>query len=92
MAQPAESTKRTAQPLTAEDLDCNAGTFQNGAERIEITARENKLYMKQGAAAEVAMVKYGDAEYGPGTFIMVRGADGKTEYVHTGLRSFARVR
>jgi len=89
---PAESTKRTAQPLTSDDLTRNAGTFRNGDERIEIVARENKLYMKQGAAAEVAMVKYGDAEFGPGTFIMVRGADGKTEYVQTGLRSFARVR
>jgi hypothetical protein len=48
--------------------------------------------MKRGAGAEVAMVKYGDTEFGPGTLIMVRGADGKTEYVHTGLRSFARVR
>jgi hypothetical protein len=89
---PAESTKRTAQPVTSEDLTRHAGMFRNGAETIEIVAREDKLFMKRGAAAEVAMVKYGDAEFGPGTFIMVRGADGKTEYVHSGLRSFARVR
>jgi CubicO group peptidase (beta-lactamase class C family) len=89
---PKESSKRTAQPLTGEDLSCNAGTFQNGAERIEIVARENKLYMKRGAAPETAMIKYGDTEYGPGSFLMVRGADGKTEYLHSGLRSFARVR
>ena len=68
------------------------GQYQNGAETIEIVARENQLYMKRGAGAEVVMVKYGDTEFGPGTLIMVRGADGKTEYVHTGLRSFARVR
>jgi CubicO group peptidase (beta-lactamase class C family) len=89
---PAESTERSAHALTAEDLTRNAGTFRNGAETIEIVARENQLYMKRGATAEVAMIKYGDAEFGPGTFIMVLGADGKTEYVHSGLRSFARVR
>ena len=41
------------------------------------------------------MIKYGEADYGAergaASFTMVRGADGKTEYVHSGLRSFARV-
>jgi len=89
---PRESTARVAQPIAAEDLTRNAGVYQNGEERIEIVAREGKLYMKRGTEREMAMVKYGDAEYGPGNLVMVRGTDGTTEYVHTGLRSFARVR
>ena len=43
---PAESTKRAAQPIMAEDLTRSAGTFQNGAETIEIVARGNQLYMR----------------------------------------------
>ncbi|MDR3702143.1 MAG: serine hydrolase [Candidatus Sulfopaludibacter sp.] len=93
---PTESTKKSALPLTGEDLRRNAGTFRNGDERIEIVARQNRLYLKRGAAAEAPMIKYGESDYGlekgATSFIMVRGADGKTEYLHSGLRSFARER
>jgi CubicO group peptidase (beta-lactamase class C family) len=93
---PAESTKKAALPLTGEDLQRNAGRFRNGDERIEILAREQRLYLKRGAAAAAAMIKFGDTEYGlekgAASFTMVRGDDGKTEYVHSGLRSFARER
>jgi CubicO group peptidase (beta-lactamase class C family) len=93
---PAESTKKSAVPLTGEDLRRNAGTFRNGDERIAIIARENRLYLKRGVAAEALMIKYGESDYGlekgAASFTMVRGGDGKTEYVHSGLRSFARER
>jgi CubicO group peptidase (beta-lactamase class C family) len=89
---PPEAVKRVAQAIAPENLSHDTGTFQNGADRIEITARDGGLYLKHGDASEIELVKYGDAEYGPGTYIMVRDAGGKTEYVHTGLRSFARVR
>ncbi len=93
---PAESAKKSAVPLTGEDLQRNAGTFRNGDERIAIIAREQRLYLKRGAAAETPMIKYGDADYGlekgAASFTMVRGDDGKTEYVHSGLRSYARER
>jgi CubicO group peptidase (beta-lactamase class C family) len=87
---------KSAVPATGEDLARNAGIFRNGDQRIEIVARENRLYLKRGATPEVAMIKFGDTDYGlekaAGLFTMVRGADGKTEYVHSALRSFARVR
>jgi CubicO group peptidase (beta-lactamase class C family) len=89
---PPEVAKRVVQSITAEDLRRDAGVFQNGAERIEIVAHDGKLYLKRGVAAEIELVKYGDSEYGPGTYIMIRDASGQTEYVHTGLRSFARSR
>ena len=57
---PAESAKKSAVPLTGEDLKRNAGTFRNGDERIEIIAREQRLYLKRGAAAETPMIKYGE--------------------------------
>lgn len=83
-------------PVTGQDLERNAGMFRNGDQRVEIVARENRLFLKRGAAPEVAMIKYGDTDFGleraAGSFTMIRGADGKTEYVHSGLRSFARVR
>lgn len=92
---PRESTKKATLPLTDDDLKRNAGTFRNGEERIEVVARDNRLYLKLSAAPEMPMIKYGDADYGTeraaDSFTMVPGADGKTEYVHTGLRSFARV-
>jgi CubicO group peptidase (beta-lactamase class C family) len=92
---PSETAKKSALPVTDEDLKRNAGTFRNGDERIEIIARENRLYLKRGAAPETPMIKYSDADYGAeratASFTMVRGTDGKTEYVHSGLRSFARV-
>jgi CubicO group peptidase (beta-lactamase class C family) len=93
---PKENPKKSAQPLTAEDLQRNSGVFRNGAERIEIVARENQLFLKRGPAPEARLIKYGDTDYGieqsATSFTMVRGADGKTEYVHSGLRSFARER
>jgi CubicO group peptidase (beta-lactamase class C family) len=91
---PRESPKKSAQPLTAEDLQRNAGAFRNGAQLIEIVARENQLFLKRGQAPESVLIKYGDADYGverpTASFTMVRGPDGMTEYVHSGLRSFAR--
>jgi CubicO group peptidase (beta-lactamase class C family) len=89
---PQENVRRVRRDITALDLQRDPGTYRNGNERIEITAREGNLYIKRGNAPEEAMVKYGDSEYGPTIVMMVRGADGKTEYVHSGLRSFARVR
>jgi hypothetical protein len=56
-------------------------------------ARENVLNFNRGAGPETAMIRHGDTEYGGGrgaaAFVMVRGADGKTEYLHSGLRSYA---
>ena len=92
---PRERAGKSALPLNGDDLERNAGTYRNGDQRIEIVARENRLYLKRGGAPEAAMIKYGDTEYGlergAASYTTVRGAGGKTEYVHSGLRSFARV-
>ena len=93
---PKETPAKTVAPVTSEDLARNAGAYRNGDQRIEIAARNNRLFLKRGSAPEVALVKHSETDYGlergNGSFIMVRGADGKTEYVHSGLRSYARER
>jgi CubicO group peptidase (beta-lactamase class C family) len=92
---PQEASQRTAEAVGDEDLKRNAGVFRNGDQRIEIVARENRLYLNRGAGAETAMIKYSATEYGleqdTTVYVMVAGEDGKTEYVNSGLRSYARV-
>jgi CubicO group peptidase (beta-lactamase class C family) len=87
--------KKSVVPLSSEDLEQNAGNFQNGDERIEIVARDRQLYLKRPGASEVQMLKYSDTEYGlergGGSFIMLRGGNARTEFVQTGLRAYARV-
>jgi CubicO group peptidase (beta-lactamase class C family) len=93
---PEGGATKSPMPVTGQDLERNVAVFRNGDQQIEIFARENRLYLRRGTAREAAMIKYSDTDYGlekaPGSFTMVRGADGKTEYLHSGLRSFARVR
>jgi CubicO group peptidase (beta-lactamase class C family) len=49
--------KKSVVPLSSEDLEQNAGNFQNGDERIEIVARDRQLYLKRPGASEVQMLK-----------------------------------
>jgi CubicO group peptidase (beta-lactamase class C family) len=90
---PAE-TKPAAVPVTADDIKRLAGVYQNGEQRIEIVACDGKLYVKRGGrGAETELLAHGDNTYsGGGEFTMIPGADGSAEYLHAGLRSFARVR
>jgi len=82
-------------PVTAQDLSRHTGVYQNGGQRMEILARENRLYLKRGGMVEVPLVKHSATRYavesGGGELIVVAGADGKTQYLHSGSRSFARV-
>jgi len=81
--------------VTAEDLSRHTGVYRNGGERLEILARENRLYLKRGGMVEVPLVKHSATRYalesGGPEYVVVAGADGKTQYLHSGSRSFARV-
>jgi hypothetical protein len=81
-------------PVTAKDIHEIAGVYQNGGQRIETSAKDGRLFVKRGLGPEVELVKRGDHSFDAGgaEFTMVSGADGLIEYVHSGLRSFARVR
>ena len=89
-----EHKPKPALAVTAADMARNAGLYQNGEQRIEIVARDGRLFMKQ-RERETPLLKHSDTRYAAegragGEFILIAGADGKTEYVCSGSRSFAR--
>jgi len=72
----------------------HVGAYRNGDQRLEIVAEGDHLSLKRGNAPTVPLVILNGSyvEIGRGTeFIMVPGADGKTEYVYSGSRAYARV-
>jgi len=91
-----EDQPKAALPISAQDAARVSGVYQNGDQRIEIVARDNRLFLKPGRSAERPLVKHSDARYalegGAAEYVVVAGTDGKAEYVSNGSRSFARVR
>lgn len=81
--------------LSAQDGDRIAGVYQNGDQRLEILARDNRLFLKRARGGDSPLVKHSDARYAVegagGEYVIVYGSGGKAEYVHSGSRSFARV-
>ncbi len=91
-----DTTPTAALPVTAADIHRHVGIYQNGEQHIEIVARENRLYVKR-QGREIALVKHTEARYGvegggAAEYVLVAATDGQTEYVHSGSRSFARIR
>lgn len=87
------STETAKKPLalTAEDLSGFVGKYVNGPQTWEITAKDGRLYLKS-EESEIALTKTGDTRLSFGDalendLILVRGPDGKAEYVFTGLYS-----
>jgi CubicO group peptidase (beta-lactamase class C family) len=85
-----------AMPVTAEDLNRHAGVYQNGQQRVEIVAKDSRLFLKRGPTVEALLVKRSGARYslesgGGPEYVMVAGPGGRTEYLNAGSRSFARV-
>ncbi len=86
--------RRDPLPVTANDLREASGVYENGDQRIEIAAKDGRLFVKRGRGGESELVKHGEGSFSTGNggeFTIVAGADGQIEYVHSGLRSFARV-
>jgi CubicO group peptidase (beta-lactamase class C family) len=91
-----EAKPKPALAVTAADLARNAGVYRNGDQRIEVVARDGRLFVKQ-RERETPLVKHSEMRYAAegragGEFILVAGADGKTEYVCSGTRSYARAK
>jgi CubicO group peptidase (beta-lactamase class C family) len=81
-------------PLTASDLTNFAGKYVNGPQTWEIYQKEGKLYLKD-SDAEYALTKTGAARLSFGDSLendvaLVPGADGRIEYIFTGLYSARR--
>lgn len=90
------STEGAKKPLalTAEDLSGFAGVYANGPQTWEILSKDGRLYLKS-EGSEIALTKTGDARLSFGEalendLILVRGPDGRAEYVFTGLYSGRR--
>jgi CubicO group peptidase (beta-lactamase class C family) len=86
-------TPKAALPVTPADLSRLPGTYRNGEERIQITAREGKLYLRRGDGVEAVLSRRSDsrvaAENGPEYFFMP-AADGNPAFLYAGSRSFAK--
>jgi CubicO group peptidase (beta-lactamase class C family) len=87
--EPREQAKLATLPVSAEDIRRVTGVYQNGNQRLEIVAKGKELFWKRGRGPETPLVKHSDGRYG--TLVIVPGADGLTEYVNTGSRTYARV-
>ncbi|HYG80803.1 MAG TPA: serine hydrolase domain-containing protein [Pyrinomonadaceae bacterium] len=92
---PAEAEKAKERlPLAAADLANFTGKYVNGPQTWEIVAKEGKLFLKD-AQAEYELTKtsaqvlsFGDKL--ESDVALVPGADGRTEYIFTGLYSARR--
>lgn len=89
----AEKTKEKL-PLAAADLANFAGKYLNGPQTWEIIAKEGKLFFKD-AEGEYELTRTGAQVLSFGDKLesdvaLVPGADGKTEYIFTGLYSARR--
>jgi CubicO group peptidase (beta-lactamase class C family) len=89
---PREQSEKKPVAITAADLARVAGRYQNGSTRLEIIARDGKLYLKE-AGGEVELKKYGESTFQAGSraFMTIGGKDGVVAYIHAGSRSYARV-
>ncbi len=92
---PAEPEKvKEKLPLAAADLANFTGKYVNGPQTWEIVAKDGKLFFKD-AEGEYELTKTGAQMLSFGDKLesdvaLVSGADGKTEYIFTGLYSARR--
>ena len=71
------------------------GAYVMGTTRVELLEQEGALVLKQGMTAPVRLVGEDRLVVSPPgaaklTLLLVRGADGRVEYLHQGLRAIAR--
>jgi len=100
---------KRAMPITAAEMKSVAGTYVNGALRIELIVRDGKLFRKEfypttleegpGRDFEAAVTKVGTNRFAftpPGEtasaeFVLIPGASGRPEYLHTFLVAARRI-
>jgi CubicO group peptidase (beta-lactamase class C family) len=91
---PEKELDATSVKLSAEDLAQYAGTYAGGAIRINLSASNGALHATMDGKTHVA-TPLGQGRFsvdGPlGYFVLVPGRDGSVRYLHSNLRSFARL-
>jgi hypothetical protein len=90
----AVAAKAATPALTRNDLEDLPGRYAQGANVLDISERNGKLYLRQGAV-EQPLQKIADSRFAVTTpqrreFTIVRGTTGRVEYLHTGMRALAR--
>ncbi|MGH7470523.1 MAG: serine hydrolase domain-containing protein [Longimicrobiales bacterium] len=83
-----------APQFTAGEISSLPGRYSQGPTAVEIVARNGKLFFKQGTL-EAPLHKISDARIvvaGPQRreFVIVRGSNGRVEYLHASMRALAR--
>lgn len=86
----AAAAPRTGGPLAPEEVTAWAGVYRNGADRVALQAVDGKLVRDGQVLVKTGGQAIAAAPDGA-RMVMVTGADGRAEYVHTGGRSFRRV-
>jgi len=84
---------RVSLPLTAAEVTSYAGVYSQGPRQIELAANGTELLLKQ-AAGDAKLQKAGTDELlgGATRYVMVRGPSGVVEYLHSGGRSWRKVK
>jgi CubicO group peptidase (beta-lactamase class C family) len=91
----ADAAAKASLPVAAADATRVAGIYQNGDQRVEIVARENRLFLKRARGGDAPLVRHSDFRYAvdgsAAEYVVVFAGSGKAEYLHNGSRSYARV-
>jgi CubicO group peptidase (beta-lactamase class C family) len=84
---------KSAVPISAEDIARVAGIYRNGDRRIEIVARDNRLFVKDSAHPETELTKRSEKSFAVGStgITILAGTGSRSEYVHLAGRAFSRV-
>jgi CubicO group peptidase (beta-lactamase class C family) len=78
-------------PIAAAEIPKIVGVYQNGDQRIEIVARGERLYLKRGNS-DIEFIRHGENTFTAGAeYTTVYGAGRMVEFLHSGMRSFARL-
>jgi hypothetical protein len=80
--------------ITSDDLAHHVGVYENGDDRVEITADSARLFITRDQRKSELIKRSADryeTEAGA-PYIFSPGADGRTRYVTSGGRSLSRIR
>lgn len=85
----AETPARPSITMTEAEMTKYAGTYSQGARKMEIVKRDGKLFVKQGSEENaLSKVRENELENGNARIVLVPGTNGDIEYIHLGGRSW----
>jgi hypothetical protein len=91
--EPSTTTAPAPMTLSANEMHAYTGTYSQGPRTIAVLVRDGKLLLKQGNL-ETPLTMFGDDELRAegGRYVFVRNASGSIEYLHSGSRSWRKVK